>query len=96
MSAWALAFPLDVLAAAAVLVYHYTLFDTMQVRGSWSLGFRAGMLCFEGFFCEACVAVPGVLPFCMPLSRGGQILGRPQNASACNRYSAVALTCCRM
>eukprot|EP00903_Cladosiphon_okamuranus_P016305 g15037.t1 len=31
MSVWAFAFPLDVLAAAAVTVYGYTRFDTMQV-----------------------------------------------------------------
>lgn len=31
MSAWAFAFPLDALAAAAVVVYRYTLYDTMQV-----------------------------------------------------------------
>lgn len=32
MSVWAFAFPLDALAAAAVTVYRYTLFDTMQVK----------------------------------------------------------------
>lgn len=31
MSVWAFAFPLDALAAAAVTVYGYTRFDTMQV-----------------------------------------------------------------
>lgn len=31
MSVWAFAFPLDALAAAAVTVYSYTRFDTMQV-----------------------------------------------------------------
>lgn len=38
MSVWAFAFPLDALAAAAVTVYSYTLFDTMQVSGCANVG----------------------------------------------------------
>ena len=42
MSWWAFAFPLDALAAAAVTVYSYTRYDTMQVRRTPSSLSRLG------------------------------------------------------
>lgn len=62
MSVWAFAFPLDALAAAAVTVYSYTGYDTMQVEATRERRRRG-----------RCVGVPGMRPaFCnfhCPLGR---------------------------